>query len=758
MAERVGSASIAPTGEFEAGSFHEFTLTYTAGFFGIDDTGSLKIVHRFASDIGKPQFDQPAAANYVTVEASNGAELHVEYDGKRNVRPWDKTLFIRVVKGFLRQGDRIVVRFGDRRQGSPGMRMQTFHEPTFEFKVLVDPWATYTYVELPNQPIISIVAGPPVQFKLVAPTQVRVNEPFRIGFKGEDKWGNPSHRLTGRFHFRTSLPVHNLPDHLDVAAGTYATALVNLICAQRGVLEIDVFDKKEQLLARSNPIVIEAEGGLRSFWADLHGQSEETIGTNSARDLFVFARDRAFVDAISHQGNDFQVTREFWTQLNELTAEFNENGRFVVFPGYEWSGNTGLGGDRNVLFANEGETIHRSNHALVEDLSDCAADAYTANDLFARLAGRDCFVFAHVGGRYADMGVAHQSGIEHSIEIHSDWGTFEWLLNDAFKLGYRVGILANSDGHKGRHGASHPGASLFGAYGGLSCIIAAELTRPAILDALRHRRHYATTGSRLHLAVAVKVPGGAELFEADPAIGGKVSGRVETLDIGDIARHDAHEAEIQFAIHAGSPIERVDVFNGGKKVRSFRPIFQAATSRRLRILWEGSEYRGRGRQTIWDGNLMVSGNAIERLLPINWWNIDKPLTLTGKNQVSWQYLTTGNFGGIELWLDRAEGGEIQLDTSLVKATIQIDAIGGEEMHFEAGGLARRIRIYRLPEENTLRSFEKSASVALTKGRDNPLYVRIRTEDGHLCWSSPIYLIDSPAEASFALVAKAEPAI
>src|ERR1041384_8188466 len=127
LAERMGRASVTPTGEFEAGSFQSFTLTYTAGYFGIDDTGSVKIVHRFASDMGKPQFDDPRAPNYVTVEASNGAVLDIRYDGKLNIRPWDKTLMIRVVRGFLREGDRIIVRFGDRRQGSPGMRVQTFN-------------------------------------------------------------------------------------------------------------------------------------------------------------------------------------------------------------------------------------------------------------------------------------------------------------------------------------------------------------------------------------------------------------------------------------------------------------------------------------------------------------------------------------------------------------------------------------------------------------------------------------------------------
>ena len=44
----------------------------------------------------------------------------------------------------------------------------------------------------------------------------------------------------------------------------------------------------------------------------------------------------------------------------------------------------------------------------------------------------------------------------------------------------RVGIVANSDGHKGRPGASYPGAALFGAVGGLTCFLVPELTRQSI--------------------------------------------------------------------------------------------------------------------------------------------------------------------------------------------------------------------------------------------------------------------------------------
>ena len=113
LPDRMGTATLSPADPVEAGSFQSFTLVYTAGYFGIDDTGSIKIVQRFAGDMGRPQWSDPKAANYTTVEASNGAVLDVRYDPKMNIRPWDKTLFIRVVRGFLNEGDTIIVRFGD---------------------------------------------------------------------------------------------------------------------------------------------------------------------------------------------------------------------------------------------------------------------------------------------------------------------------------------------------------------------------------------------------------------------------------------------------------------------------------------------------------------------------------------------------------------------------------------------------------------------------------------------------------------------
>lgn len=739
-ADRVGRATVTPTGEFEAGAFASFTLTYIAGYFGIDDTGSLKLVHRFASDMGKPQFTDPKGWNYVTAEASNGAALELRYDQKGNIRPWDKTIHIRVQRGFLREGDSITVRLGDTRGGSPGLRMQTFHESSFRFKVLVDAFATYNYVELPLQPEIAVVAGQPVLYKAILPTLRRVGQAFALGFKGEDKWGNPSHLVQGKFTLRASAPIAGLPAHIEAHRGAFAHRVDGLSVNAPGEMRVEVLDAAGGVVCMSNPLRIVAETPLLPYWADLHGQSEETIGTNPAREFIEFARDRAFLDAMSHQGNDFQITTPFWEDLNRLTAEFNRDDSFIIFPGYEWSGNTGLGGDRNVLFMREGRQIHRSHHALIEDLSDLATDANSADDLFRALKDEDCVVFAHIGGRYADIKMSHDARIERSVEVHSDWGTFEWLVEDALEQGYRIGIVANSDGHKGRHGASHPGASLFGAYGGLTCLLASELTRNGLFEAMRSRHHYATTGCRMILDVRSVFDREAELFDQDPNLGAASSSKVRSAMIGDILRTADADVSLEIDIVGSAPIERVEIRNRLELLETVRPFAPHELGRRIRLIWEGSEYRGRGRQSVWDGGAKLRGNTFERVTPINMWNLDKKIERVAPDELRWTALTTGGFGGADILLGDAKAGSLSINTALVKAEVRVADIGREDLILDSGGgIKRRMRLFRMPDENSATRLRFTRRIRLHEAGDNALYVCVTQEDGHLIWSSPIYL-------------------
>lgn len=740
--ELAGSATIAPNAPVEAGSWQSFVVTYTAGKFGIDDSGSLKICFRFASDMTKPQFDDPKAAGYTTLSASNGAVLQARFDYKQNVRPWDRTIHIKVVRGFLKEGDTITVRIGDPCQGCPGVRMQTFSEPFFEFRVVVDPIACYRFTPLATPLIVPVEAGERRDWIAVLPSTAVVGEPFTLKLRSEDVWGNPSGKGAAELALVSRGPVEGLPSTIRAEAGHAVVTVPGLRVRSAGDVVIEVRSISDEPLAHSNPMRAGERQAMVPYWADFHAQSGETIGTNSAQDYFSFARDTAFIDIVGHQGNDFQITPEFWDELNGLYDAFDAPGAFVTMPGYEWSGNTSLGGDRNVFYRTTGRPIRRSSHALVLDETDLATDCYTARDLFAALKrdGEDAIMFAHVGGRYADIGYAHDAAIETAVEVHSSWGTFEWIVEDAFRLGYRVGIVANSDGHKGRPGAEGPGASLFGAYGGLTAMLLPELSREAVFEALRARRHYATTGARMLLDVRAAFDSDVTMFAKDPALGPCATTAAHEVGMGAIVQSTSDTALLHVDVTGCAPIERVEIRSGCDLVAVLRPYGETELGRRIRVVWSGAEYRGRFRMTPWDGSATLRGNTFRAVSPINFFNKDRELKRNGDTGLSWESLTTGNFSGFEAHLADASAGTLTLETAQGRVELPVAEIGLTPRTFDFGALGRKIDIYRLPDVNRHTRVRLDHRIPLHAGRDNPLYVSVVSEDGHQAWSSPIYAL------------------
>lgn len=731
-AGEIGTASLTPAGPVEAGSHASFTLVFTAGRFGMDDTGSLRICTRQVSDTGAPQFTDPKAANYVTATASNGARLALDFNPKLAMRPWSRTLTVSVVRGYLAPGETITVRLGDTSGGSPGLRMQTYCEPEFHFLVLADVFATCNWALLPEQPSLAVVPGPPVRKLAILPTQRAPGQEFALLLRADDRWGNPAPLPAGRHTLAASAAIAGLPDSFDWPEGARAHRIDGLRADAAAELTVTWGD------TISNPMRV-APAPATAYWADLHGQSGESVGTGTIDALARYARDLAGVDAICHQGNDFQITPQGWADFNRAFAEFDQPGRFVFLPGYEWSGNTALGGDRNVIFPDEGRTIRRSSHALIEDLADAGTDALDVRALHRALRAEAGPVLCvpHVGGRYADLHYAHDRMLERSVEVHSDWGTFDWLLADAFAVGARVGIVANSDGHKGRQGASHPGASQFGSYGGLTCLLAPELSRAGVFDALRRRHHYATSNAaRIHAEVAVTLAHEAALHIDDPALGGPADGRAATAGMGDILAGVADTtATFQAEIMAASAIERVQLFNRTELLEVIRPA--AEPGLRLRVVWEGSEYRGRGRETRWNGTIAVRGTTWHEPRAVNRFNLDH-LFITDATTLHFQGVTTGGFQALDATLSDL-AGKLVIDTNLIQAEVKLADLHDGEQVWEAGGLGRRMRAFLLPDTGA-KTLNFVRQVALSVTADNALYLRATFEDGSVLWTSPVYLL------------------
>ena len=325
------------------------------------------------------------------------------------------------------------------------------------------------------------------------------------------------------------------------------------------------------------------------------------------------------------------------------------------------------------------------------------------------------------------------------MEIHSAWGTFEWLLTDGFALGHRSGVVCNSDGHKGRPGASYPGAASFGAYGGLTCFLAQELTRDSFFECLRRRHHFGTTGNRLHLDVRARFAQTSNLYERDPRFFEVAPQAVTEAQMGDIVQTTDDSVEVTIECITQTPIERIEILNGIELVETLRGFDEPELGDRIRVIWQGAEYRGRGRKSTWQGQAAFEGRKLERISPINAWNHERPTQQQGDNIVTWDTITTGNFGGFDAWLEAGTGGHLNIDTNHVSANLDLNDIGLEDTVLDGGGLERKIRVFRMPEENECRELERTVKIPLKAAGDNQIWVRVTTEDGFNAWSSPMFI-------------------
>jgi len=461
---------------------------------------------------------------------------------------------------------------------------------------------------------------------------------------------------------------------------------------------------------------------LKLYWGDLHAQSDATVGTGTEEEYFQFCRDSAFADIASHQGNDFQMDDADWARLNEVVRKFNEPGRFVVLPGYEWSANTPAGGDRNVFYCEEDQPIFRSSHWQVPEIAENAATpAHPASELFARIRDNGKgFTAAHVGGRYADIRKYFDQEVCPLVEVLSCWGIFEWLLWDAFDEGYVVGVMANSDGHKGRPGAEGPGAGDFGIAGGLTCVLAEELTREAIFEALKNRRCYGTSGPRIDLE-----------FEIDGhPMGSIITGSKNSLQLNANAKGTVG-------------LESLALYEGKQIVELVRPkaFEDLSATRRIRVTWQGARMRGRGRRIDWSGTLKVEG---AKILNAQTHAFDSPadgIRECGDNVVEFQSRTTGDVDGIDLWLDNTDSTKVTLDCGEGSFTTDVAEIhkGKGEKIWELGEIDRCVIVQLYPEEIMETELSLSRQISPTAGKRIPYFIKVTQSDGHVAWSSPIYI-------------------
>ncbi len=717
-----GYATIHPQDEVICGTYGTWTITFTAGLHGIDNGGALRIAMRTASNWGMPQFEQPDKANYVTVSTTGQAKLHPSYDPRGHVRPWPKALTIRVYDGSLFPGDTVAITFGDTSGGGPGARAQTFPEDSFEFRVLVDPAGTGEFLRLPMPPTLRLVGGPAAQLRAILPSQAMAGEPFALLVRAEDRWGNPAPSYAGTIQLSASCEHLSLPDRYTFSPSEGGVhRFERLVLAEAGICEVTASDEEGDLSAVSNPLVCQEEPGLKLFWGDLHGQTEDTVGTGTVAAYFRYGRDVAGLDFLAHVGNDFQITEAHFQDVAQRVREFNEPGRFVTFLAYEWSGNTPVGGDHNVYFLHEGEQIHRSGHWLIPDKWDEDTDCYSMDGLCSVFRGRkDVLIIPHIGGRRANLDFFDPE-LMPAIEIYSCHGVFEWFVREALERGLVVGFLAGSDDHSGRPGATYGVSHSLNVRGGLGGVWARELSREGLWEALQARRCYATTGERILLDV-----------RAD----GHLMGEEYT---------SSNPPELRVWVLGTDSLRKVEVFRGLELVHSHRLYDPSKViSGRIELAWTGARLDSRNRHTTWDGELILEGGKIISAGQFGMEGPEQGIVEWDAHRVRWLSSTAGNVEGLILDLDAAPGARLTFSAQPAEFSFTLGELRQGPVEVEAGGLGQKVSVGQVPAERGPKQVSFTYADANPPQGLNPYYVRVTQFDGAMAWSSPIYVHQHPS--------------
>jgi len=383
-------------------------------------------------------------------------------------------------------------------RGLPGAYARELSGPA-EFTVAVDPdgsrSAPYSgYVRLAEQPTLQVLPAAPVRLRAVLPSDLVQGRVSQLTVVATDRFNNP----------------------VDVEQGSIERPAEELA---------RVVVKSHGLEARTNPARVHtAEPETRTFWGDIHGHTQHSDGRGTPDEYYDFAREVGALDfsAITdHDDIGPRLSDEEWDLIQQAAERWNDSGRFVTLPGYEYrNGRCDMcvyypGGEGPLLRGTDGDLADASE--LTQRVKRAGGMIVPHFHFGADWSGfdPDCYRVLEI---YSQHGSAEFPRCPREIpylrkQVQKSSSTNkDCYAHDALRLGYRLGTTAGSDTHSARPGLSDWTRVCRTYLGGLTAVFAPELTRESVWQALYERRCYATTGNRSLLEFTVNgSPMGSEV-------------------------------------------------------------------------------------------------------------------------------------------------------------------------------------------------------------------------------------------------------
>ena len=492
-------------------------------------------------------------------------------------------------------------------------------------------------------------------------------------------------------------------------------------------------------------------GRYRTLFGDIHNHNAHGYGAGSIErsleiarthlDFFAFTGHSAWHDLPALQGererhwiDGFKRLRDTWPRVQQVIAEGNRDGEFCAFLGFEW--HSSRWGDQCVVFPRDHRPLHYT--ADPEQLRHFCLDegalmiphhlAYPTGQRGVNweVFREDCTPVVEI---YSEHGNAEDDRGPYPYFSHSMGGRETAnTVRAALAQGLRFGFVASSDDHAG----------FPGAYGeGLMAVLAADLTRAAILEAIRARRTYALTGDRI---------------EVDFAVEGATMG----ASIGA-----GREVEVSFAVRGRDELDIVEIIQDGRVVH--RAFAEEQTSMavafaqpiQLRLEWGWGPWGALALERVcdWAMEIKLTGGRIERYFPcLQSMPFDEQrrhrferrggaaLQIGSYTSRRNAYRENPNQSVVLELVARPEDSvELALSAPVtqVSKTRLADLYQGSH-NLQSGPFpGERYQWHRLVPR-ACASLEGRCSLAVPDGRSH-VYLRARQKNGHMAWTSPVFL-------------------
>lgn len=266
-------------------------------------------------------------------------------------------------------------------------------------------------------------------------------------------------------------------------------------------------------------------GGFNVYYGHLHNHTSYSDGTGTPAQAYDYARNTAGLDffglADHSDGNGCTLTATEWADLKAQANAFNTDGVFTTFYGFEWTNYTFghvavVNADTFTNFA-----VSNSFSALMDWLSTRDVVA------FFNHPGRD-----DSKGQYSYNGTVSASLKFVGMELWNRTDGFsvyydntgsipddkKGLFDEALSRGWMIGASGSADDHWGTWGTGQNYRM---------AILADNLTRSSLFDALKARRFYSTLESDIRLSFKMD---GQEMGSALPA--GSYTIQIQAADGG----------------------------------------------------------------------------------------------------------------------------------------------------------------------------------------------------------------------------------